>query len=125
MYIWFNIKFLFYILKTKTFLRQDSINPIAPEVKESAQLPLFLGEDLRIHLGIFIALLVAVFEWWLLNKSSLGFKFRAVGANSSAAKTAGISTGFVTFTTMFICGALAGLGGGRDRQPISGVECVG
>jgi simple sugar transport system permease protein len=49
--------------------------------------------------------------WWLLNKSSLGFKFRAVGANSSAAKTAGISTGFVTFATMFICGALAGLGG--------------
>jgi simple sugar transport system permease protein len=103
--------FILWILKTKTFLRPDSINPIAPEVKPSAQLPLFLGEDLRIHLGIFIALLVAVFVWWLLNKSALGFKFRAVGANSSAARTAGISTGFVIFTTMFICGALAGLGG--------------
>ena len=103
--------FLLWILKTKTFLRPDSINPIAPEVKPSAQLPLFLGKDLRIHLGIFIALGVSVFIWWLLNRSTLGFKFRAVGSNSSAAKTAGISTGFVTFITMFICGALAGLGG--------------
>lgn len=103
--------FLLWILKTKTFLRPDSMNPIAPEVKPSAQLPLFLGQNLRIHLGIFIALITAVFIWWLLNKSSVGFKFRAVGANSSAAKTAGISTGFVTFATMFICGALAGLGG--------------
>ena len=103
--------FLLWILKTKTFLRPGNINPIAPEVKPSAQLPLFLGKDLRIHFGIFIALIVAVFVWWLLNKSTLGFKFRAVGANSNAAKTAGISTGFVTFTTMFICGALAGLGG--------------
>ena len=103
--------FILWILKTEAFLRPGSINPIAPEVKESAQLPLFLGEDLRIHFGIFIALLAAVFVWWLLNKSTLGFKFRAVGANANAAKTAGISTGSVTFTTMFICGALAGLGG--------------
>jgi len=103
--------FLLWILKTKTFLRPGNINPIAPEVKASAELPLLLGKDLRIHLGIIIALVVAVFVWWLLNKSTLGFKFRAVGAGASAAKTAGISTSFVTFSTMFICGALAGLGG--------------
>jgi len=103
--------FILWILKTKVFLRPGSINPIAPEVNPSAKLPLFLGEDLRVHFGIFIALIAATLVWWLLNKSTLGFKFRAVGANSSAARTAGISTGFVTFATMFICGALAGLGG--------------
>jgi len=103
--------FILWILKTKAFLRPGSINPIAPEVNSSAKLPLFLGEDLRVHFGIFIAIIAATLVWWLLNKSTLGFKFRAVGANSSAARTAGISTGFVTFATMFICGALAGLGG--------------
>lgn len=103
--------FLLWILKTKTFLRPGNINPIAPEVNPSAELPLILGKDLRIHFGIIIALVTSVFIWWLLNKSTLGFKFRAVGANANAAKTAGISTSFVTFTTMFICGALAGLGG--------------
>ena len=49
--------------------------------------------------------------WWLISKSTLGFKFRAVGANSNAAKSAGISIPFVTTATMFICGGLAGLGG--------------
>lgn len=103
--------FILWILKTKTFLRPDSINPIAPEVNQSAKLPQFLGSDLRIHLGLLIALIVAAAIWWLLNVSTIGFKFRAVGANASAAKTAGISTGQVTFLTMFICGSLAGLGG--------------
>jgi len=70
-----------------------------------------LGADLRLHLGVFIALAVTYFVWWLLNRSTLGYKFRAVGANASAAKTAGISVPLVTTVTMFICGGLAGLGG--------------
>jgi len=103
--------FLLWLLKTKAFLREGRIDPIAPEVKPSAQLPKLLGENLRIHLGILISILVTIFIWWLLNKSTLGFKFRAVGANANAARVAGISIPFVTTATMFICGGLAGLGG--------------
>lgn len=103
--------FILWLLKTQAFLREERQDPIAPEVKSSAQLPKLLGEDLRIHLGIFIALGVTWFVWWLLTRSTLGFKFRAVGANSNAARTAGISVPFVTTATMFISGGLAGLGG--------------
>jgi len=103
--------FILWLLKTSAFLRPGRQDPLAPEVNPSAQLPKLFGEDLRIHAGIFIALLAAVFVWWLLNKSTLGFKFRAVGANANAARTAGISIPFVTTMTMFICGGLAGLGG--------------
>ena len=103
--------FILWLLKTTRFLRPGRQDPLAPEVNPSAQLPKLLGEDLRIHMGIFIAILAAVFVWWLLNKSTLGFKFRAVGANANAARTAGISIPFVTTITMFICGGLAGLGG--------------
>ena len=103
--------FILWLLKTKTFLRPDRQDPIAPEVHPSAQLPKLLGENLRIHAGIFIALAATFFVWWLLNKSTLGFKFRAVGANANAARSAGISIPFVTTATMFICGGLAGLGG--------------
>ena len=103
--------FILWLLKTKTFLREGRIDPIAPEVKPSAQLPKLLGENLRIHFGIFIAIATTIFVWWLLNRSTLGFKFRAVGANSNAAMSAGISIPFVTTVTMFICGGLAGLGG--------------
>jgi ABC-type uncharacterized transport system permease subunit len=103
--------FILWLLKTSVFLRPGRIDPLAPEVNPTSRLSKFLGEDLRIHLGIFIALAAAIFVWWLLKKSTLGFKFRAVGANASAAKSAGISISFVTTATMVICGALAGLGG--------------
>jgi simple sugar transport system permease protein len=77
----------------------------------SSRLPHLFGSELRANLGFFIALLAAVGIWWLLNRSTWGFKFRAVGANAAASKTAGISVGRSTTTVMFIAGALAGLGG--------------
>ena len=103
--------FVLWLLKTKLFLRPERLDPIAPEVNPSAQLPKLFGENLRIHSGIFVAIFATIFVAWLLQSSTLGFKFRAVGSNSNAARTAGISVPFVTATTMFICGGLAGLGG--------------
>jgi len=103
--------FILWILKTNQFLRVGRIDPIAPEVNQSARLPLLAGANLRIHAGIFVALLAALFVWWLLTKTTIGYKFRAVGANGQAAKTAGISVPFVLTATMAICGSLAGLGG--------------
>jgi len=103
--------FILWLLKTSIFLRPERFDPIAPDVNPSARLPKLFGADLRLHLGVFIALAVTYFVWWLLNRSTLGYKFRAVGANASAAKTAGISVPLVTTVTMFICGGLAGLGG--------------
>lgn len=104
--------FILWILKTSTFLRPRRIDPIAPDVNPSAQLPHLAGENFRLHAGILIALLAAYFVWWLLNRTTIGFQFRAVGANAAAAKTAGISVSRVTIATMALCGALAGLGGG-------------
>ena len=103
--------FILWILKTTAFLRHGRIDPIAPEVSPSAQLPHLAGANFRLHAGILIALAAAYFVWWLLNRTTIGFQFRAVGANASAAKTAGISVGYATIATMALCGALAGLGG--------------
>ena len=103
--------FILWILKTTTFLRPRRIDPIAPDVKPSAQLPHLAGADFRLHAGILIALVAAYFVWWILNRTTIGFQFRAVGANASAARTAGISVSRVTISTMALCGALAGLGG--------------
>ena len=104
-------KFLLFLLSTKYFLRPGRLDPIAPPVKESAMLPSLFGVDYRVNIGIFIALAAAVFIWWLLNRSIIGFRFRAVGANSNAARTAGISVSAAMITTMAISGALAGMGG--------------
>ena len=103
--------FLLWILSTGPFLRPGRQDPLAPEVQMSSRLPHLFGSELRANLGFFIALLAAGAVWWLLNRSTWGFKFRAVGANAAASKTAGISVGRSTTTVMFIAGALAGLGG--------------
>jgi simple sugar transport system permease protein len=104
-------KFLLFLLSTQYFLRPGRLDPIAPSVKETAKLPNLFGVDYRVNIGIFIALAAAVFIWWLLNRSIIGFRFRAVGANSSAARTAGISVSAAMIATMAISGALAGMGG--------------
>ena len=104
-------KFLLFLLGTQYFLRPGRLDPIAPPVKESAKLPGLFGVDYRVNIGIFIALAAAAFIWWLLNRSIIGFRFRAVGANSSAARTAGISVSAAMIATMAISGALAGMGG--------------
>jgi ribose/xylose/arabinose/galactoside ABC-type transport system permease subunit len=101
--------FLLWLLSTKAFLREGRMDPIAPEVLESSRLPRLAGQDYRLHAGIFIALLAAAAIWWLLNRSTLGFKFRAVGANAKASRTAGISVAKSTTFVMVIAGALAGI----------------
>jgi general nucleoside transport system permease protein len=104
-------KFLLFLLSTQYFLRPGRLDPIAPPVRDSAKLPGLFGVDYRVNIGIFIALAAATFIWWLLNRSIIGFRFRAVGANSSAARTAGISVSAAMIATMAISGALAGMGG--------------
>ncbi|MBI3429863.1 MAG: ABC transporter permease [Actinobacteria bacterium] len=103
--------FLLWLLSTTPFLRKGRQDPIAPPVKETGRLPHLLGPNLRVNVGIFIALAAAAGVWWLLNRSTWGFRFRAVGANAAAAKTAGISVPLVTTMVMLFAGALAGLGG--------------
>jgi len=103
--------FLMWLLGTTTFLRPGRRDPISPDVLPSSRMPLLVGHNYRVNLGIFVALATAAFVWWLLSRSTWGFRFRAVGANAAAAKTAGISVPFVMTAVMAISGALAGLGG--------------
>ena len=100
-----------YLLTTKPFQAPGSSNPISPRIPGNAQFPLLLGEGFRLHAGFVLALLVAVGVWWLMERSTLGFRFRAVGENPHAARTAGMSVPWTTVWVMAIAGALAGLAG--------------
>jgi simple sugar transport system permease protein len=115
-----------YLLATSAFQRPGRADPISPFVHESAELPRFFGGT-RLHAGFLLAILAAVFVWWLLERSTLGFRLRAVGHNPNAATTAGMSvTG--TYTAVFlIAGALAGLAGaslalGTERHLTPGIS---
>ncbi|MGH8822922.1 MAG: ABC transporter permease [Jiangellaceae bacterium] len=102
---------LLYLLSTTAFQRSGRNDPISPQVDTDAQLPLLLGDWSRLHAGLLVVLATAVGVWWLLTRSTVGFKFRAVGANPWAARTAGIRTGMTIFLAMAVAGGLAGLAG--------------
>jgi ABC-type uncharacterized transport system permease subunit len=103
--------FLNYLLGVSGFQAPGSNQAISKTVHGTARLPHLLGSDLRLHAGLIIAVLAAIGCWWLLSRSTLGFSLRAVGANQSAARTAGMKVERSYITVMVISGALAGFVG--------------
>ena len=84
-----------------------------PLIAESARIPVIF-DGLRIHWGFVLALLAAVLVWWMLNKTTLGFEIRTVGANPDAAKYAGINVKRTIIVTMALSGMLAGTAGALE-----------
>ncbi|WP_405092353.1 ABC transporter permease [Micromonospora sp. NBC_01392] len=105
------VYFLSWIIVQSGVQNPTRSDAISKPVESSAQLPRLLGDDLRVHAGILLAVLATWFIAWLLNRSTLGFELRAVGANPDAARTAGISVTKTYVLVMVIAGLLAGLGG--------------
>jgi ABC-type uncharacterized transport system permease subunit len=121
------LNFLEWVLSTRPYLRHGRNDPISPPIHSSAAFPLLAGSSLRVNTGILLALAAAVFVGWLLNRTTVGFRFRAVGANASAARTAGISVSKTYITVMLISGGLAGLAGaaqvlGTERSITGGIS---
>lgn len=83
----------------------------SPDVVTSARIPLLFGDPYRVHAGIFLVLAVALFIWWLIYKTTIGFEIRTVGQNVKAAKYAGMKVNWTIILTMMIAGGLAGLAG--------------
>jgi len=102
---------LAYLLSVKGFQRPPYGQAISNPVFKSAQLPPLLGGSVRVHAGLILALLAAVAIGWLIDRSTLGFRLRAVGANQFASRTAGMSVENSYITVMLIAGALSGLAG--------------
>lgn len=63
-------------------------------------------------IGIFIAVLIAIALWIILNKTTFGYELKACGLSKSAAKYAGINEKKNIVLAMAISGALAGIGAG-------------
>ncbi|WP_353892028.1 ABC transporter permease [Proteinivorax hydrogeniformans] len=118
-------------------LRLEGAADNTPRIEETAELTRFtdtfindifdLPGGVRVHTGLVLALLAAVFVWYLLFKTRTGYEIRAVGINPSGAEYGGINVAKNIFLVMFISGALAGLGGavevlGTHRYFTSGLD---
>lgn len=81
-------------------------------IAPSARLPdLAPGVDVKLHLGVALAVAAAVGIWWLLARTTIGYEIRTVGANPHAARYAGINVGGSVVLAMALAGGLGGLAG--------------
>ncbi|HEY9595195.1 MAG TPA: ABC transporter permease, partial [Spirochaetia bacterium] len=106
-------------------------NPTTPPIRDSARIEFFavwkdspaglawrsnhpFWDDIfrtPFDLGIVLAILATIAVWFILNRTTLGYKLRAVGFNRFAAEYGGINVKQGMFVSMAIGGALAGLAG--------------
>lgn len=79
-------------------------------VGANALLPV-LWPGTRLHLGVPLALLLAVALGWVMRRTTWGFELRAVGASEEAARSSGIAVGARRLQSMALGAACAGLAG--------------
>lgn len=94
-------------------LEKEGVQPVSDAIAAPSQLPSLVAYT-NLHYGLFGALLCAFACWWFLFRSERGFLVRASGANSLAARAAGIQTDKQVLLATALCGALAGLGGAME-----------
>jgi simple sugar transport system permease protein len=93
--------------------------PQSVGLQESVQLDR-LVERSRLHTGLLWALVLALATAVLLERSTLGFEIRAVGANARAAAFAGMPVARTTVWVALLSGAMAGLAGAIEVAGRSG-----
>ncbi|MDW5299082.1 MAG: ABC transporter permease [Sedimentibacter sp.] len=71
-------------------------------------------EGTRIHIGLFIALAVALFGYVFMYKTKIGYELRLTGENRSFAKYSGINVIKITLISQLLGGFIFGIGGGVE-----------
>ena len=64
--------------------------PISPPIEDSANFPVLI-EGTRLHLGVLAALVAAPVIWFLIARTTLGFRISVTGENPEAARYGGIN----------------------------------
>ncbi|SFR86089.1 nucleoside ABC transporter membrane protein [Agromyces sp. CF514] len=101
-----------WMLRTPGLLQAPgSSNPKTPAMNDNAIFWNLKGIGYNLHFGFVLAVAATILVWWILSRSSLGFRFRAVGENPNAARVAGINVPSMYVYGMLISGALLGLAG--------------
>lgn len=112
------IMFNYIMLYFFTFLMRDPAllqeqratgNPKADPAAATAQLPKLLGEEFNLHWGIILAIAAVFVYWWLMERSTVGFRLRMVGHNPDAARAAGVNVERTYILAMGLSAAFVGV----------------
>lgn len=97
-------------LFTYPLAAESSNIPQTEKIPDAARLATMVSGT-RLHIGLILGLVTAVLVYYVLFRTSLGTKFRAVGINPVAAKCNGIPVKKYMVLSMAISGAIGGLAG--------------
>ncbi|MFJ2606503.1 ABC transporter permease [Streptomyces sp. NPDC091279] len=102
-----------YLTLSDVFGVQVGNNMTTGTMKASGWVPgIDLGADVgEIYGLVFLAVLLGVAYWVILNRTRFGFDLRATGASETAAAASGVDAKKMVLTAMLISGAVAGLSG--------------
>lgn len=110
------LSFFTFLMRDPNLLQEQraSGNPKADPAAESALLPKLFGDAFGVHYGLILALLAVVVYWWLMERSTIGYRLRMVGHNPDAARTAGINVGRTYVIAMALSAAFVGVAAGNQ-----------
>lgn len=93
--------------------------PQTAQLADDVRLPVLVAGS-SLHLGVAIALVVAVGAWLMERRTALGFELGVMGENPDAAAAAGIPVQRRRLLAMALAGALAGLAGAFQQAGVTG-----
>lgn len=105
--IMFNYIAMYFMEFVYKNLFSDQGLPQTPAIDKSSRLP----DIMTFHLGVLIAILLGFFLWYVIFRTSFGFKIRAVGMSQMASKVNGFPVRKLMLLAFILSGAIAGLGG--------------
>lgn len=109
-----------YLMRTPILHDMDAgNNPTSIPPDATAVFPRILGDDYNLRLSFVLCLAAVIVYWWLMERSSLGYRLRMVGLNPDAARAAGVDVKRMAIVAMVLSGLFVGLAGlnqslGRD-----------
>lgn len=115
------LSFFTFLMRDPAILQaEDSAgNPKAAPPAETAMLPKLFGDQYALHWGLIIALVSVIVYWWLMERSTVGFRLRMVGFNPDAAKTAGINVNRTYVVAMALSAAFVGVAAGNQALGVN------
>jgi simple sugar transport system permease protein len=84
--------------------------PQSPDIAATAIFPKLIARS-RLHLGFLLAVVVIITLWFILTRTTLGLRMRAVGLGPEAARFAGIPVERTMLISALASGGVAGLAG--------------
>lgn len=119
------LNYLAFRLSTYLIGRDDIFHVVNPALQatnpavKAARLPRLLSGT-RLHAGLVVALVAAFALWYILFRTTLGYRLRTVGLSRGCAAYAGFSWGRTITVAMFLSGLLGGLGGASETLGLQG-----